>query len=282
MLFFLYWPLAVIVLALGWGIFAIENERWGISATTVAIATACAVYFFRDELFVSFNAGTLISYIIAFVVGYFIFGLITGFIYWVYMGIRCRRYIDETEPNTADHITTKYIKKLANAPREFDFPKSAWDKTQADFKQATANYEADVKIFNALKSKITPRIIELHRLYRAFVMFNQRFGDVRLDDRLTDLDRYSSKDDRDNSDIEGFEAKLEQLVSDGLPPRAKQHKKVLLGSAIVWPCTLLNLALYKLLNELWSLAISVFHIFLDKVSAAIMGKTIAIPEKTTN
>ncbi len=156
--------------------------------------------------------------------------LSTAFIYWLYMVMRARRYLDDEEAPSKSTVLSEYV---------------FHDKISPD--------------------EITSRIIELARTFAAMKRFMWRFSKKSFSVRT--------------STIQELESDLETSITPYFPPKAKNHRDSIVGSAIAWPCTLLWLVFYRMLSEVLNFIIRISQSLMDAISSLVFGNFSIAPKE---
>ncbi len=225
-----FWPFYVAAILLILGCFAIESEKFTHSTIGIIASLGCIGWFYRADLLAAYESGGIVNAAALTIGIYFIAALSTAFIYWLYMVMRARRYLDDEEAPSKSTVLSEYV---------------FHDKISPD--------------------EITSRIIELARTFAAMKRFMWRFSKKSFSVRT--------------STIQELESDLETSITPYFPPKAKNHRDSIVGSAIAWPCTLLWLVFYRMLSEVLNFIIRISQSLMDAISSLVFGNFSIAPKE---
>lgn len=232
----IFWlPLLLGFIVLCLTTFWIERTYYGPSLIVVLALVAGFAYLHRDVVLPMWETGTFIGTAAKFAGYWVLASLVTGFLMWLYIIRRAARFMSEygdLKPKAAfSYIAAGSVNTL------------------------TKVLKTDMLSDYALK---------LARLSAATDAYCKRFGVERENDY-----RSGPVDLSDLKDMTDLELRLQKNIEGYFPPRALQNKWNLIGSALAWPSTLLWLAAYGVLNEIWHFTFTFFRDTLDVISAKL-------------
>lgn len=232
----IFWlPLVLAFIVLCLTTFLIERTYYGPSLIVVLALVAGFAFLHRDVVLPMWEAGTLIGTAAKFAGYWVLASLVTGFLMWLYIIRRAARFVDDQ----ASLKLEEAFSYVANGSKSI--------------------------LAGALKTNVlSDYALKLVRLSKAADAYCTRFGVER-----ENAYRGGPVDLSDLKDMTDLELRLQKSIEEYFPPRAFQNKWNLIGSALAWPSTLLWLAVYGILNEIWHFAFKLFRNTLDLVSTKL-------------